>query len=42
MDLIKYFADADTYHDYMVNMRWPDGVKYIYCELDKSRFREVA
>jgi len=38
MDAAKVFADVDKCHDYMVSMRWPDGVKCIYCESDKIGF----
>jgi transposase-like protein len=43
MGAIRYFANADTCHKFMVGMRWPDGVRCPRChhkdvgELVKSR-----
>lgn len=31
MEAIRYFEDADVCHDFVVNLRWPDEVRCVYC-----------
>lgn len=32
IEAIRYFADADKCHDFLVEMRWPNGVTCPHCE----------
>src|ERR1700677_3506734 len=32
LDAIRYFADADKCHDFLVSMRWPNGVRCAHCK----------
>jgi transposase-like protein len=35
LEAIRYFADADKCHDFLVTMRWPDGVRCAHCQSDQ-------
>lgn len=40
IEAIKFFANADITHDFVVALRWPMGVRCIYCDSDKVGFIE--
>jgi transposase-like protein len=42
LQAIRYFANADVAHDFMVKMRWPHGVKCPLCHGDKVRFTKTS
>lgn len=31
IEAVTYFANEDVAHDFLVNMRWPDGVRCAHC-----------
>lgn len=35
LEAIRYFADEDKAHAFLVNMRWPHGVRCAHCESDE-------
>jgi transposase-like protein len=37
-EAVKYFADADTAHNFLVSMRWPDGVECPRCSSDNVAY----
>jgi len=38
VEAVKYFSDPDTALNFLVSMRWPDGVRCPRCESDKVTF----
>lgn len=38
IEAIRYFSDPQVCHDFMVEMRWPDGVSCPTCGRDDVRF----
>lgn len=38
MDAVRYFADKQVAFDFMVQLRWPDGVKCPRCQSEKHTF----
>ncbi len=40
MDAIKFFENAAITHDFVVALRWPNGVHCIYCDSEKVGFIE--
>jgi len=38
VEAIRYFSNPDTCLDFMVELRWPDGVRCPTCDSDKVRF----
>ena len=38
IEAIRYFADPQVCHEFMVNMRWPNGVRCPLCNCDKVSF----
>lgn len=34
MEAIRHFADPDVCHEFVTNMRWPEGVRCIHCDSD--------
>lgn len=41
LEAIRYFADGDVAHDFMVRMRWPNGVRCPHCQSDKVKFTKT-
>lgn len=41
LEAIRYFADADVAHDFMVRMRWPNGVKCPLCQSEDVTFTKT-
>jgi transposase-like protein len=35
LEAVRYFADPDNCHDFLVAIRWPDGVRCPHCESDR-------
>ncbi len=35
IEAVRHFSDAQTCHDFLVEMRWPEGVRCAHCESDK-------
>lgn len=38
VEAVRYFADPDATLDFMVQMRWPDGVTCSHCKTQEVRF----
>src|ERR1700689_1218753 len=34
LECVRYYPDPQVCHDFLVNMRWPDGVKCPRCQHD--------
>src|SRR6266850_6370538 len=41
LEAVRYFADPDVAHDFMVRMRWPNGVKCPLCQSNKVKFTKT-
>jgi transposase-like protein len=41
LEAVRYFADADVAHDFMVRMRWPNGVKCPLCGSTEVKFTKT-
>jgi transposase-like protein len=42
LEAIRYFADEQKAHDFLVAMRWPDGVKCPHCDSDNVGHLSVS
>jgi transposase-like protein len=40
MEAIKYFADADICHDFIVALRWPEKVACVHCQSTEVKYME--
>lgn len=40
MEAVKYFADADTCHDFIVALRWPEKVTCVHCQSPEVKFMD--
>lgn len=38
MEALRYFADPQVCHDFVENLRWPEGVRCVYCDSKEIGF----